>query len=118
MNMKEIKVRTTVGQIHEELEKLATLATQKNCKIDMGLDILAYASLEYIKQLEEELNTCMIERNKFLDIIEETINKCKLEIRASSYQYEQRHKQQDLVYKVAHERILDILQKYEGVSNE
>lgn len=70
------------------------------------------------QQLKEELNTCMVERNKFLDIIEETINKCKLEIRASSYQYEQRHKQQDLVYKVAHERILDILQKYEGVSNE
>ena len=70
------------------------------------------------QHLKEELNTCMVERNKFLDIIEETINKCKLEIRASSYQYEQRHKQQDLVYKVAHERILDILQKYEGVSNE
>ena len=43
------------------------------------------------------------------EVIDEAINKCELEIRASSYQYEKNHKQQELCYKVAHERIMEIL---------
>lgn len=48
------------------------------------------------------------------EVIDEAINKCELEIRASSYQYEKNHKQQELCYKVAHERIMEILNKYKG----
>ncbi len=48
------------------------------------------------------------------EVIEKIKKRCNQEISASSYQYEQRHKQQDLVYKVAHERILKML----GDSNE
>ena len=36
---------------------------------------------------------------------------CIQEISASSYQYKKRYKLQDLVYKMAHERILKILDK-------
>ena len=51
-----------------------------------------------------------------LDKIDKAIERCKQEISASSIQYEREHKQQHLVYKVAHERMLNILQK--GDSNE
>ena len=52
------------------------------------------------------------------EVIDEAIKKCELEISASSYQYDKSYKQQDLCYKVAHERILGILQKYKGDNNE
>ena len=42
--------------------------------------------------------------------MKEVIERCKLEIAAASIQYEREHKQQHLVYKVAHERMLKILE--------
>ncbi len=52
------------------------------------------------------------------EVIEEAIKRCDLEISASSYQYEKNHRQQELVYKVAHERMKKILTKYKGDNNE
>lgn len=51
------------------------------------------------------------------EVIERAIKKWELEISVSSHQYEQRHRQQDLCYKVAHEMILKILNKYKGDNN-
>lgn len=63
------------------------------------------------KQLKEQLQ-------RRDNVIKEAIKKCELEIRASAYQYNKSHKQQDWVYKVAHERVLDILNKYKKEESE
>lgn len=42
-------------------------------------------------------------------VIAKIIKRCDQEISASTIQYERNHSQQALVYKVAHERILEIL---------
>lgn len=65
---------------------------------------------DVLKQLlftsKEELIKMILELQCKLNAVRKH---CNREISASSYQYEHRHKQQDLVYKVAHERILKIL---------
>lgn len=61
---------------------------------------------DLLEMLNQELLNQLKQRD---EVIDEAINKCELEIRASSYQYEKNHKQQELCYKVAHERIMEIL---------
>lgn len=87
---------------------------------------------EYIEQLKKDYNRVVHESTEFEskvyelqdklqqrdEVIEEAIKKCELEISASSLQYERSHKQQDLVYKVAHNRVLDILNKYKKEESE
>ena len=57
-------------------------------------------ALEYAKKIEKDY------KEKF----DKAIKRCKQEISAASIQYERENKQQHLVYKVAHERMLKILQ--------
>lgn len=64
---------------------------------------------ELLSQREEELNTCMIERNKFLDIIERAINKLG--------RYTDEMTDNGNAYAICVD-LLDILRKYKGVSNE
>lgn len=74
--------------------------------------------LNYINLLQQENQQLKEQLQQREEVIEEAIKKCELEISASSSQYERRHKQQDLIYKVAHERILDILNKYKNEDKE
>ena len=69
------------------------------------------ALLRYIKRLENLYVHTMQNLSEIELIRTEAIKHCKQEINASSIQYERNHKQQELVYKVAHERILNILQR-------
>lgn len=72
----------------------------------------------FYDEIFDKINQLKIKSQQRKEVIEEAIKKCELEIRASSSQYERNHKQQDLVYKVAHKRILDILNKYENRESE
>lgn len=63
-------------------------------------------AIELLEKENQQLKSQLQQRD---EVIEKIKKRCIQEISASSYQYEQRHKQQDLVYKVAHERILEIL---------
>lgn len=86
----------------------------KNIKINVPDE---YFFLDYNKIVYNilDMNIRLQQQLKQRDeVIDEVIKKCELEISASSYQYDKSHKQQDLCYKVAHERILKILQKYKG----
>ena len=74
---------------------------------------------EYIKslqkdnqQLKEELNTCMIERNKFLDIIEKAI-----EYTTGTYEMALYTKSISLCEDNV-ENLLEILNRYKGDNNE
>lgn len=108
-------------QIKKDIQNLQKenqqLKEQVECLLNQRDRILENAtktseeSVEFIGTLNQQLK----QRD---EVIDEATKKCKLEINASSYQYEQRHRQQDLCYKVAHERILKILQKYKGDNNE
>lgn len=80
-----------------------------------------FSRAQFIKELikSERENRQLKEQLQQKDeVIEEAIKKCEQEIRASTYQYDKSHKQQDWVYKVAHERVLDILNKYKKEESE
>lgn len=62
------------------------------------------------KELAEHYKHLYSEAEKQKD---DVVERCKQEISASSIQYEREHKQQHLVYKVAHERILRMLGEIE-----
>ena len=63
------------------------------------------------KQLKEQLQ----QRDS---VIQEAIEKCELEISASSYHLERRFSRSELNHKVAHKRILYILSKYKNEDSE
>ncbi len=63
-------------------------------------------AIELLKKENQQLKSQLKQRD---EVIEKIKKRCIQEISASSYQYEQRHKQQDWIYKVAHERILSLL---------
>lgn len=65
-------------------------------------------------QLKSQLEQSKNETKQRDDVIDECKKHCTQEISASTVQYERRKRQQDLVYKVAHERILKILNKRGG----
>lgn len=108
--MNEIEYSQLAGHITEKLDKTAEyedwLIIQdyiENLQSNLIKEQLAY------KNLRDTFNEKCKQLQQRDEVIEKVRKRSQLEISASSYQYEKSHKQQDLVYKVAHERILDIL---------
>lgn len=65
------------------------------------------------KNVDKTFAQLQEENKKYKEVIDKAIKYCQQEISAASNQYERNNKQQDLIYKVAHERILDILKEVE-----
>lgn len=76
------------------------------CKLHRSFPKIVDKSYEELEKENQQLKSQLKQRD---EVIEKIKKRCIQEIYASSYQYEQRQKQQDLVYKVAHERILSLL---------
>ena len=72
---------------------------------------------EEINGVRDGYNQVKIELEQKEKIIKEARKRCIQEINASSIQYQRNHKQQELVYKVAHERIKKILDSALGSDN-